>query len=54
MNIKEQLTVIIPTSITPSSPETFVVESALQSIFKYLPIKDCKIFILCDNVTSHS
>lgn len=48
MTLKDQLTVIIPTSPIPSHPSLEIIEQTIESVRSRLP--DCEILIMCDGV----
>lgn len=50
MNMRDKLTIVIPTSIIPSHPKTFVIEYVLASLYECCSIKDCRILVVCDQV----
>jgi hypothetical protein len=46
--IDSQITVLIPTSITPSCPSTFLIDQAVRTVRYHLP--EAKISICCDGL----
>ncbi len=48
MNLKNNITIVIPTHIIPTSPKTSIIEKSINSLATLNELHNCKCIITCD------